>query len=103
MRELAETTLNFQSIYAPHGSFLILSQTFFEHGGVLDDSEFLYAEEISLAETCRQIKLTVSYDPELTVIHDEHRTTGRKYNRTTYFHQKNALNYLTSSFFPDVL
>jgi GT2 family glycosyltransferase len=91
-----------ECIYAPHGSFLILSRSFFDRGGYIDDTKFLYTEEIILAELCRRNGLTVIYEPELAVIHDEHRATGRKYSRTTYNYQKSALEYITTQYLSDV-
>ena len=52
-------------IYAPHGSFFIFSRRFFEEGGFIDDGCFLYAEEISVAETCWRLGLPVIHDPDL--------------------------------------
>lgn len=89
-------------IYAPHGSFLILSRSFFDRGGYIDDTKFLYTEEITLAELCRRHALKVIYDPDLAVVHDEHRATGRRYSRTTYNHQKSALEYIATQYLSDV-
>jgi GT2 family glycosyltransferase len=89
-------------IYAPHGSFLIVNRSFFDRGGYIDDTKFLYTEEIALAELCRRCGLAVIYDPDLAVVHDEHRATGRRYSRTTYNHQKSALEYITANYLSDV-
>jgi GT2 family glycosyltransferase len=91
-----------ETVYAPHGSFIIFSKSYFERGGYIDDGCFLYSEEISVAEICRQVGLPVVYDPELTVFHDEHTATGRDYSRTKYQHAKAALEYLTSRYLTDV-
>jgi GT2 family glycosyltransferase len=91
-----------EPIYAPHGSFLILSREFFDRGGYIDDGCFLYAEEVSVAEACRRVGLPAVYQPELIVLHTEHSTTGRKFSRTTYERQKQALEYLTDRYLSDV-
>jgi len=80
-------------IYAPHGSFLIFSRRFFEEGGFIDDGSFLYAEEISVAETCWRLGLPVIHDPELKVSHNDSQTTGRALTRSGYLLQKEALQY----------
>jgi GT2 family glycosyltransferase len=80
-------------IYAPHGSFFIFSRRFFDEGGFIDDSCFLYAEEISVAETCWQLGLPVIHDPELKVSHNDSQTTGRMLTRTSYLRQKEGLRY----------
>jgi len=81
-------------IYAPHGSFLIFSRRFFEAGGFIDDGAFLYYEEFSVAEMCRQMGLPVIHDPELRVRHEEGQTLGRKLSRASYLHQKNGFGYI---------
>ena len=80
-------------IYAPHGSFLIFSRGFFEAGGFIDDAFFLYAEEFSVAEMCRQLSLSVIHDPELRVWHEGGQSTGRMLSRTMYQHQKSGFAY----------
>jgi GT2 family glycosyltransferase len=81
------------SVYAPHGAFLIFSRTFFEAGGFIDDGAFLYAEELRVAEMCRQLELPVIHDPELRVWHEESQSTGRMLSRGVYRHQKNGFQY----------
>src|SRR6266480_855478 len=85
-------------IYAPHGAFIIFSRRYFEAGGYLDGNLFLYGEEISVAEICRSLRLPVVYEPSLCVLHDEHRSTGKRITRFTYECQKNALRYVTSRY-----
>jgi len=80
-------------VYAPHGSFLIFSRRYFESGGVIDDGSFLYAEEIGVAETCRNLSLPVIHDPQLQVTHNDNQTTGRMLTRKNYQLQKQGLHY----------
>jgi GT2 family glycosyltransferase len=87
-----------ESVYAPHGSFLIFSRRFFECGGFLDGNLFLYGEEISVAEICRELRLPIIYDPLLQVIHAEHRSTGSALSRFTYECQRDSIRYLTSRY-----
>lgn len=87
-----------QVIYAPHGSFVIFSRTFFEAGGYLDENLFLYGEEISVAEICRSLGLSVIYEPQLCVFHNEHQSTGRMLSRFTFECQKKAVEYLSARY-----
>jgi hypothetical protein len=87
-----------QSIYAPHGSFLIFSRKFFEAGGWIDDGFFLYAEEFCVAEMCLHLHLPVVQEPELRVWHRENQTTGRMLTRTGYEHQKNGFRYAVARY-----
>jgi GT2 family glycosyltransferase len=80
-------------IYAPHGSFLIISRKFFEAGGFIDDGFFLYAEEFCVAEMCRHLGLPIIHEPELRVWHNENQTTGRMLSRKIYSHQKSGFRY----------
>ena len=91
------------AIYAPHGSFLIFSNEFFKRGGFLDDGSFLYHEEISVAEICRSIGLPIMYHSELCVLHDEHSTTGPRFNRTIYKQQKQSFEYLSANYLADLV
>lgn len=80
-------------IYAPHGSFIIFSRTFFDAGGTIDDGSFLYAEEFCVGETCYRLDLPVIHDPDLKVWHSAHQTTGRMLTRPIYDYQRQGLSY----------
>jgi GT2 family glycosyltransferase len=80
-------------IYAPHGSFIIFSRMFFDAGGTIDDTAFLYAEEFCVGETCYRLDLPVIHDPELKVWHNAHQTTGRMLTRPIYGYQREGLTY----------
>jgi len=65
-----------RKIYAPHGSCLVFKDTYFISGGTLDLPNFLFGEEIFVAETTASLGLDVIYDHRL-VIHDhEHASVG---------------------------
>jgi GT2 family glycosyltransferase len=65
-----------RKIYAPHGSCLVFKDNYFRLGGTLDMPNFLFGEEIFVAETAARSGLDVVYDPAL-VIHDyEHASVG---------------------------
>jgi GT2 family glycosyltransferase len=87
------------AVYAPHGAFLIFSRSYFEAGGYIDDGFFLYAEEFSVAEICRQLQLRVVHDPDLRVWHDAHQVTGRMCNRTTFEYGRQGFRYARRKYF----
>src|SRR5262249_54499191 len=89
---------NCETIYGPHGSFLIFSSSYFDAGGFIDDGFFLYAEEFSVAEICLRLCLRVVYDPDLRVWYYGHRTTGRRLNRSTFEHTKLGLHYALTKY-----
>jgi GT2 family glycosyltransferase len=67
---------NYKKIYAPHGSCIVFKKTYFTLGGALDLSNFLFGEEILVAETALQLGLDVEYHPELVIDDYEHASTG---------------------------
>lgn len=71
-------------IYAPHGSFVILSEAFFDRGGLLDTTVPMFAEELTIAALAEDLKLPVWHLPDLKVFHREHSTTGVRLTRTKY-------------------
>lgn len=78
------------SIYAAHGSFICISRSFFERGGSLDYPQFLFCEEIFLAEEVRRLGMRVKYDPRFSVRHSEHAVTG-------VFPSRHMAKYLAAS------
>jgi len=70
--------VSWQNIYAPHGSCIIFSKLYFERGGNLNYPQFLFGEEIFVAETVRHIGLRVIYYPALKVHSYDRASTGRK-------------------------
>jgi len=89
---------NARSIYAPHGSFIAFSREYFLRGGTLDHVPFLYGEEIMVAETARDLSLTVLYDPKIRLKHMEHSTTGKSTKIRKY--QAASASYCADTYFP---
>jgi GT2 family glycosyltransferase len=85
-----------REIYAPHGSFMLFHHSYFEVGGSFRHEPFLFAEEITVAEQCRAMGLSVFYEPALRVLHEEHQATGIKSGRLFEFQR-------TASVFADRL
>lgn len=88
-----------RSIYAPHGSVILFSRSYFEAGGSLDHGVFLFGEEVFVAETARRLGLTVTYDPRLVVLHREHATTDMFKNRKMARYVREASAYCADKFF----
>jgi hypothetical protein len=63
-------------IYAPHGAFIIFTKSYFESGSSIDFGLNLFGEEIFVAEECRKNNLNVYYEPQISVHHAEHVSTG---------------------------
>lgn len=87
------------SVYAGHGSFIILTKTFFQLCGIVNYPIFLYGEEIYLAELCRLHELRVIYSPQIRII-----DIGRVSTKKISLHQfckynYEAINYIIHNFY----
>lgn len=87
-------------IYAPHGSIFIFRSAFFEKGGNVRFPFFLFGEEIYIAEQVKNINGKILYTPGISIVHNEHSSTGlfkwgRKFNaiRETGNHMKALYHY----------
>lgn len=65
-----------ESIYAPHGAFMVFHRNFFSSGLDFSHPCFLYGEEISTAEKCQKNNLKIYFYPHLKVFHAEHGSEG---------------------------
>lgn len=88
-----------KGIYAGHGSFIILTKRYIEECGALDFPNFLYGEEIFLAEECRLHHLKVLYLPKIKVIDIGRASTGKLKSRDYYRYNYNGLNYLINRYY----
>jgi GT2 family glycosyltransferase len=88
-----------ENIYAAHGSCFMFSKQFFAAGGFFDDDLFLYGEEISVAEICRFLGLSIIFEPALNLLHNEHTSMGQAVSRFSYSCQKKALQHVTARYF----
>lgn len=64
-------------IYAPHGSFIIIGGEYFKRGGSLEHPNFLYGEELFIAERARKRDIGILYDTSYKILHAEHVATGK--------------------------
>jgi GT2 family glycosyltransferase len=89
-----------KKIYAPHGSCLVFKDTYFNRGGTLDLPNFLFGEEVLVAETALQLGLDVEYHPEL-VIHDyEHASVGFWVTPTINTYYRESILSILERFYP---
>jgi GT2 family glycosyltransferase len=65
-----------RKIYAPHGSCLVFKNNYFTRGGTLKLPNFLFGEEVLVAETALQLGLDIEYHPEMVIYDYEHASTG---------------------------
>ncbi len=74
--DVGDNDLRHESIYAPHGSFIVFAQSYFSKGGDLSHDSFLYGEELYVAETAIKYSMNVVFEKSLCIEHLEHVTTG---------------------------
>ncbi|GAB5045786.1 glycosyltransferase family 2 protein [Thermodesulfovibrio sp. TK110] len=86
------------SIYAPFGAFIIFHKNYFEKGGNLNFKNFLFGEEIFVAETAKRLGLKIIYDPRLKVYHYEHGALKKLPSRKQFFYFRNAIDYILSNY-----
>lgn len=90
---------NAGTVYAGHGSFIILTNKYFSECGIIDYPVFLYGEEIYLGEMCHLHGLKVNYIPEL-VVNDIGKVSTGKMKRDFYYQCNiKAIKYLIDTYF----
>ena len=66
-----------QYIYAPHGSFLIFTPSYFKYYNGFYENTFLYCEEFILAERLIKKDLKCFFENSLNVLHKESKSTDK--------------------------
>ena len=87
------------SVYAGHGSFIILTQAYLRRCGTIDYPVFLFCEELYLAEMCRRNGLAVVYVPHIRVNDTEHVSVGKMAHRDYCRHNLEAVSYIIRHFY----
>jgi len=90
---------NLQTIYAPHGSFIIFNQVFFKQGGTIDYPIFLFGEEIYVAESMKKMNLKVQYTPALKVYDFDHGSTSQENRSFISGEHRKALKYILKNYY----
>jgi hypothetical protein len=93
-----QSNFNYSNIYAPHGSFVVFTNEFFQRNPVLDYPIFLFGEEIYVAEKSRESNLDVRYAPNLVINDTEHASTSLMKNKKYRSLNTIALSYLLKEF-----
>lgn len=87
-----------REIFSPHGAFIILSKSYFEKGGYIEDGYFLYGEEDSIAAIAEENKMKIGFVPHLRILHSESINTGKILTRAKYNYQKYANKYISRKY-----
>lgn len=66
------------SVFAGHGSCVVLTPEYLARGGRTDYPFALFGEELWFGRECARLGLTVRYVPGVVLRHAEHAATGRK-------------------------
>ena len=82
-----------REIYAPHGSFIIFSKTFFKYGGWIDSNFEMFAEELTTAEIVKRLNMSIFFNPDLEVMHVEHSTSSSRSWKENFYIFKRAYYY----------
>ena len=86
-------------IYAGHGSLFLFLPAYFTNGASLAFESFLYAEELFVAEMCRNAGLKPFHDTALLVDHVSHITTSTLPSEQRRKWQHESLSYIRQLFF----
>ena len=99
IKNKSDYNLRPEVIYAPHGSFIIFSKSYFSKGGDLMHECFLYGEELYIAESGIKYSMNVLFEKSLCVEHLEHVTTSLmgSRNKANYLHA--ATSYIVNRFY----
>lgn len=98
-RKQYQKDLSICEIYAGHGSFIILTRSFFNRYPKLDYPIFLFGEEIYLAEKIRKAGMKVMYVPEIQVNDKEHTSTGKMKKSFYYKCNLESIDYIIKKFY----
>lgn len=92
---------NSNIIYAPHGSYIILSEKFFSKKGTIEYKGFLYGEEIFLAEQILRLNGKIKYCENIKIIHNENSVTKLLEDKKKRIYKLNStkflINYINSN------
>jgi GT2 family glycosyltransferase len=90
---------NSHYVYALHGSMLVFRKAFFEKGGSLEYGGFLFSEELYVAETARERSMKLYLNSSVSVLHDEHTTTG-VFKKPKYVRwMRDSLSFIFKTYF----
>ena len=86
-------------LFAGHGSFIMLTRSFFRAYPEINYPVFLFGEESYLGELIRKAKMRVRYIPSIVVYDSEHVSTGKMDRKLYCKYNIEAINYILDTFY----
>lgn len=86
-------------IYAGHGSFMLLTRSFFESYQKIEYPIFLFGEELFLAELVRKANKKVRYVPSLVIEDSEHVSTSTLKKKSYFKYNQDSIKYILNTFY----
>lgn len=86
-------------IYGGHGSFIILTNSFFRKCHKINYPMFLFGEEIYLSELCKNNGLKVKYIPSVRIKDKENVSTSKMKGKIFYTCNNEALRFIIDNFY----
>lgn len=80
--------------YFAHGAAMMVSRTVLERAGSLDESFFLYYEELDWSARIRRAGFTIYYQPSALIYHRESMSVGKMNPMKVYYHIRNRLWFM---------
>ncbi len=77
-----------------HGAAMLVSREVLERAGSLDDSFFLYYEELDWSMRIRRAGFQIYYQPEALIYHRESMSVGKANTLKVYYHTRNRLWFM---------
>lgn len=87
------------NIYAGHGSFMLLTRSFFESYPKIEYPIFLFGEELFLAELVRKANKKVRYVPSLVIEDSEHVSTSTLKKKSYFKYNQDSIKYILNTFY----
>ncbi len=88
-----------ENIYAPLGSFIIFTNSYYLRGGYLNYPCFLVNEDLFVAESAINLNLKIIYDNKLTIYDEEHISTGLFRSKRIASYVAISSNYVANKYF----
>lgn len=86
-------------IYAGHGSFMLLTRSFFESYKEIHYPIFLFGEELFLAEEILKAAKKVRYVPSLVIYDNEHVSTSTLKKNTYFKYNQESIKYILDKYY----
>lgn len=80
--------------YFAHGAAMLVSRDVLERAGSLDDSFFLYYEELDWSARIRRAGFQIYYQAEALIYHRESMSVGKANSLKVYYHTRNRLWFM---------